>query len=113
MTEALSLAASAKTAVTESYISNGVLPANNQDAGLPAAAEIASKYVTSVTVGQNGIISIVVGSAKGKLGGNPVMDGQTIKLTPDTTTKQGAITWKCDIANDTSRFKYVPAECRN
>jgi len=113
VTEALSLAASAKTAVTESFISNGVLPANNQDAGLPAATDIASKYVTSVTVGQNGIISIVVGSPKGKLGGNPVMDGQTIKLTPDTTTKQGAITWKCDIANDTSRFKYVPAECRN
>jgi type IV pilus assembly protein PilA len=114
VTEALSLAASAKTAVTESYISNGVLPASNVEAGLPAADQIASKYVTSVTVGQNGVISMIVGNAalKGKLGGNPQMDGSTINLTPDTTSKQGAITWKCDIGNQTAKFKYVPAECR-
>src|ERR1041384_3861138 len=65
VTEALSLAASAKTAVTESYISNGALPGTNADAGLPDANKIASKFVQSVTVVPNGEIDIIVGTDKG------------------------------------------------
>src|SRR5690349_10838337 len=117
VTEGLSLAAAAKTAVTESYISNGVLPTNNQQAGRPPANQITARYVTSVTVGANGVISIVVGNPAavppGTLGGNPPMDNQTLTLTPNVTANQGSITWACAINADAQRYKYVPAECRN
>jgi type IV pilus assembly protein PilA len=112
VTEGLSLAAGAKLAVADSYTSNGALPATNAAAGLPSPTNIASKYVKSVTVGANGVISILYGNT-GTLGGNPVMDGQTVTLTPDVTTTSGSITWQCAIAADTTRYKYMPAECRN
>src|SRR4051794_22719998 len=57
VSEGLSLAASAKTSVAESFISNGVLPADNQAAGLSLPEKIASKFVKSVTV-KAGVIDI-------------------------------------------------------
>src|SRR3954469_6049751 len=58
VTEGLNLAAAAKLAVAETFQSNGALPENNLDAGLPVDTSIASKYVTSVTVGTKGKIAI-------------------------------------------------------
>ena len=107
--EGLSLAAGAKLAVAESYTSNGSWPASNAAAGMANAASITSKYVASVTVGANGVISILTAAAG--LGGNPSMDGKTITLTP--TDNGGSITWVCAIAADTTRYKYMPSECRN
>jgi len=56
------------------------------------------------------VISILFTSA---LGGTPTMNAKTVTLTPDATTKSGSITWACAIAGDTTRYKYMPAECRN
>jgi len=67
-----------------------------------------SKYVTSVTVGANGVISILY---SGALGGNPTMNAQTVTLTP--TDNGGSTSWVCAIAGDTTRYKYMPSECRN
>ena len=107
--EGLSLAAGAKLGVADAFTSNGALPADNAASGIAAATEITSKYVESITV-VNGVINIK--TAAGTLGGNPTMNGQTFTLTPNTA-KQGSIQWDCAIANDTTRFKYVPAECRH
>ena len=107
VTEGLSLAGAAKLAVAETLASTGSYPTTNALAGLPVATTIMGKYVTSVTVGAGGALSILYTSV---LGGNPTMDAQTITLTP--TDNGGSISWKCAIANDTTRFKYVPAECR-
>ena len=108
--EGLSLAAGAKLTVAGAFASNGALPVDNSQAGLPNPAQIASKFVKSATVA-NGEIDILYGN-NGKLGGNPQMDGTVLKLTPDTTTNAGSIVWKCAIG-DTAKYKYVPAECRN
>jgi type IV pilus assembly protein PilA len=110
VSDGLSLAGASKLAVAETYTATGTLPADNQSAGVPAAAQIASKYVTSVTIGANGVISILY---SGNMGGTPTMNAQTVTLTPDATTKAGSITWACAIAGDTTRYKYMPAECRN
>lgn len=108
VSEGLSLAAASKLAVTETFTSSGTLPADNQGAGLPAAAQITSKYVTTVTV-TNGVIAILFSN---NLGGNPTMNGQQVTLTPNTGN-QGSVVWTCAIGGDTTRYKYVPAECRN
>ncbi len=107
--EGLSLAAGAKLGVADAYTSNGTLPADNATAGLPADTQITSKYVNKITVA-NGVITITLAAAG--LGGNPTMDGKTLTLTP-STANQGSITWTCAIGGDTTRYKYVPAECRN
>jgi type IV pilus assembly protein PilA len=106
--EGLSLAAGTKLAVAETYTSQGAWPATNQAAGAPAANTITSKYVTSVTVNANGVINILY---SGLLGGNPTMNAQQITLTP--TDNGGSISWVCAIAGDTTRYKYMPSECRN
>jgi type IV pilus assembly protein PilA len=110
VTEGLSLAAGAKLAVADSYTSIGAMPASNVTAGLPVAAQISSKYVKSVTVA-NGVITILYGNT-GTLGGNPVMDNQSVTLTP-SIANEGSITWTCAIGGDSTRYKYMPAECRN
>jgi type IV pilus assembly protein PilA len=108
VSEGLSLAAGAKLAVAETYSSTGSWPATNDAAGLSAAAAITSRYVTSVTVGNNGVITILT---SGNLGGTPSMNARSILLTP--TDNGGSITWVCSIGNDTTSFKYMPTECRH
>jgi type IV pilus assembly protein PilA len=111
LTEALNLAAPAKLAVAESYAANGGMPADNQVAGLAPATDITSKYVASVTV-TNGAIAIQL--AASGIGGNPTMDGQVINIVPDVTTTNGnAVDWACDIGGDTTRFKFMPSNCRH
>ena len=109
VSEGLSLAAGAKLAVAETYTSSGSWPTSNQTAGVAAANTITSKYVQTVTVGNAGVISILYSGAN--MGGNPTMNGQTVTLTP--TDNGGSISWVCAIGGDTTRFKYMPSECRN
>ena len=109
VSEGLSLAAGAKLAVAETYTSSGAWPTSNQTAGVAAANTITSKYVQTVTVGNNGVISILYSGAN--MGGNPTMNGQTVTLTP--TDNGGSISWVCAIGGDTTRYKYMPSECRN
>ena len=104
----LSIASGAKLAVAETYTSTGAWPATNQAAGVAAANTITSKYVTSVTIGANGVVSILYSA---NIGGNPTMVGQTVTLTP--TDNGGSISWVCAIGGDTTRYKYMPSECRN
>jgi type IV pilus assembly protein PilA len=111
VTEGLNLAAASKLAVAETWAANGQFPATNKDAGLPAADQITSKYVQSITVGANGVITILYGTTTGKLGGTPKMDGAKVTLTPNDTNATGALQWKCAI-DDSAKNKYVPAECR-
>jgi len=100
VTEGLSLVAAAKTAVAETYASNGAYPADNATAGLAVATDIKGKYVTSVTVA-NGVITIVYQNTGPMTG--------TIALEP--TDNNGSTSWTCKVSSNTFN-KYVPAECR-
>ena len=99
VTEGLSLASSAKTAVSETAQSNNRFPTNNTSAGLALAASIKSKYVDSVTVA-GGKITVAMNTANVGAAGN-------IVLSPSTTA--GGVEWKCTTSLDK---KYVPQTCR-
>jgi len=105
--EGLSLAAGAKLAVADTYTSTGSWPGTNQAAGAAASTSITSKYVASVGISGNGVITITYSNA---LGGNPNMNGKTVVLTP--TDVGGAINWACTQPGGSTYFKYMPAECR-
>jgi type IV pilus assembly protein PilA len=122
VTEGLNLAGAAKAAVSETFSSNGSFPATNDEAGL--GSQIKGKYVSSVHVGTNGVITITFGNqANAKQ-----LSGKTLVLTPGVS-KNGDVAWQCGSKNmatasgisapggwsadgGTLEPKFRPAECR-
>ncbi len=105
VSEAISLASGAKTAVTEFWTSKGYFPVSNTSAGIAATAtDINGKYVASVAVGGTGAVTATMkstGVAKG-------IEGMTLILSPVTAV--GSVKWVCRTA--TTHAKYVPSSCR-
>ena len=98
--EGITVAAGAKTAVSETRQATGTLPTSNATAGLPSATSIRGNYVRQVSVTSSG--SIVV-----TFSGNPI-DGNQLVLTPNFGG--GSLIWNCsspDIA-----VQYLPSGCR-
>lgn len=106
MSEALSLAGGARTAVTEFYTNEGNFPANNTSAGLSAAADISGKYVASVQVA-GGLITTTMqtgGTAEGIRGATMVLSA---------LTNAGSVDWVCKSGGATAVVaKYLPSSCR-
>ena len=100
VTEGLSLASAGKTAVSEYFSTNGVLPTDNTLAGMAPAASISGNHVQEVRVGALGVIAVL-------FTGNPI-GGSTIFLTP--TTAAGGIAWNC--TGGSLEGKYRPSSCR-
>ena len=100
ISEALSLVAQAKASVADTRMSTGTMPTTNALAGLPTAALLTSRYVTSITVGTSGVISVVVKASA-------VPGGGTITFTP--TVNEAGIQWACASA---IADKYLPQTCR-
>jgi type IV pilus assembly protein PilA len=99
VSEGLSLAAAAKTGVSEFWATNGKLPSNNTSVGLPTGTDIKGNAVKSVDIA-SGKITITYNTK--------VTNDATLLLSP--TTANGAIQWKCMAG--TVATKYLPASCR-
>ena len=98
--EGLSLASSAKLAVSETSIIHNALPATQAATGYISPA--ATTNVTSIVIGANGVITITYPAIAG---------GGTLLLTP-TLTANGDVTWSC-VTGGTLLTKYRPASCRS
>ncbi|OYV78238.1 MAG: hypothetical protein B7Z66_01435 [Chromatiales bacterium 21-64-14] len=124
VTEGLNLADAAKTAVAETFQSDGHMPTTGtkitpNSFGLPLYTSITGKYVASVEVitGTSGQIKITY--AAKTLGGNPTANGKVLTLTP-VTTNAGSIAWVCGYSTlgtvsgtgTNMPAKYLPANCR-
>jgi type IV pilus assembly protein PilA len=114
VTEALSAADMARTAVSETFQTKGTVPSSNASAGLPSTAtSVATKYMSDLQIATGGVITVKV------QGTNSDADGQTVTFTPlegDTATPlatgySGPISWKCQLGSGMPA-KYVPATCR-
>jgi type IV pilus assembly protein PilA len=104
VTEGLNLASAAKTSVAEYRISGNAWPGTNAQAGISSAASITSKYVTSVGVSGNGIITVTYRASL-----DPIVDTKTIILTP-TFVNNAVVDWNCKTGD--LQDKYRPANCR-
>lgn len=102
VSEGLSVASGAKTAVSETYISTGSWPTSNGEAGVASSVSITGNNVQNVAVSGSGVITITYTD-----GSSPI-DGQTISLTPSDAG--GSVEWTCASANLDDR--YLPANCR-
>lgn len=103
--EGLSLAAGAKTAISETRLSRGQwLSANNASYGLATATSIKGNNVSSVAVGNaNGQIVVTYSN-------DTAIQGNTLFLNPTVTA--GGIKWSCSSTTATVLAKYRPANCR-
>jgi len=106
ISEGLTLAKSAKSAVTEYFQDRGTMPADNTTAGLDTSAAIQGRYVASLAVGnQDGVITVTFGNQA-----NAMILGESITLTANTATT-GSVQWDCAGAG-VIQDKHLPAACR-
>ncbi|KIC06288.1 pilin [Morococcus cerebrosus] len=112
VSEAFSLAEGQKAAVIEYFADKGAYPTSNEAAGVAASSKITGKYVDSVAIGGNGVITATM-KAKNV---NSALTSKTLTLTPATSAaaasaakNPGSFTWTCGGTIDT---KYRPAACR-
>ena len=101
--EGINLAGGAKVSVTEYYQQNGEFPDSNAEAGIADADDIASAYVTSITV-EDDTITVLYGDEA-----NPQINGQTLVLTAADAT--GSLSWTC-ASGGVIEDKHVPSACR-
>lgn len=110
VSEGLSLADGAKTAVAEYYTNRGVFPTGNKTAGLSTNTSITGNYVSQVDVAQvspsQGTITATF-SNTGSHKANKAINTDTLVLTG--TGHGGSITWTCTSTNIPQ--KYLPSSC--
>jgi hypothetical protein len=101
LAEGLQVAASAKTAIAESYMTNMQFPATNQEAGLPAPGQMRGQSLQSLRLSRNGVISLTY---DGKTG----VDQGLIRLVPDVRAGGGQIGWRCETPSYTNIAAFFP-----
>lgn len=103
VSEAMSLASGAKTAVAEKAADLGkFLTIDNTLAGLSGPASIKGKYVKTTTV-TDGIITVEFSNSA-----STKIQGTNFTLTP--TDEGGSVRWAC---GGSLNPKYLPSSCRN
>jgi prepilin-type N-terminal cleavage/methylation domain len=106
VSEGLSLADGAKTAVAEFYSNRGAMPADNISAGLATNTSINGSYVTKVDVGATtGVIEVTYGNKA-----NSKISGATLEVS--ATPSAGSIAWTCRAGGASLPAKYLPSSCR-
>src|SRR5690554_1250720 len=108
VSEGLAITNAAKTAITEYWQDRGVFPPDTTAAGLPAATDIAGKYVSHGALTPNTGVLTVTYSASAPQAANSAIDGDTLVLTH--VTSAGAVNWQC--TSTTIDAKHLPSSCR-
>ena len=103
VSEALVLASGAKTAVAEVAMVTGDFPTSNELAGLEDKATIKGKYVDTVEVGADGVITATFGDDA-----HTELKDHELFLTPGGLDS-GSITWACTGKEDIKA--YLPSGC--
>ena len=105
VSEGLNLSGGAKAAVSEYTMDRGTFPTTNALAGLSAAGSISGKYVSAVSVGANGVITVTYGNDA-----HALIKGDSILMSPQTNP--GSIEWACTANGASIENKHLPAACR-
>lgn len=106
VSEGLSLASGAKTALSEFYNQRGTFPNDNASLGLSAAVDIEGSYVSAVDASGNGtpgIIDVTFGNDV-----NAQILNDILRIS--ALTSAGSIRWTCK--STTLDDKYLPTNCR-
>jgi len=88
LSEAYSVASSAKIHVSDHFIEFGVLPNSNSDAGLPVADSLFGTSVRRVSVHQGGVIEV-------DFAANRQIGAESMIFTPSVSPISGYLFWRC------------------
>ena len=108
VSEGLSLADGAKTAISEFYTNYGHFPANNTSAGLSIAGSITGNYVSQVDA-SGGKIQITY-SDQSPQKANSAINSAVLELSAIASSTGGSIQWTCKAGTNMSA-KYLPSSC--
>ncbi|MDE1979246.1 MAG: pilin [Betaproteobacteria bacterium] len=108
VTEGLSLADGAKTAVAEYFTNSGKFPADNSAAGVAAPGDIKGNYVSSVTVASTSASTGTITATFSSTNGFKANTALTSPIVLTGTGGAGSITWTCTSALPQ---KYLPSSC--
>ena len=94
----------AKVAIAEAFMTNGVVPNSNTEAGLPVPADLRGQSLRETHVRNGGKIEMVYDRRSG-------VDGGVIRLIPDLglAMRSGVINWRCETSDYPVIKKFVPA----
>lgn len=102
--EDLQAVAGMRVAIVEYYLTNGRMPAQQSDAGLPAPERYRGRTLRSATMAADGSIDLVFDAASG-------VDGGRIRFVADTTRAEAmGVRWRCETA-DYPQIKRVSPLC--
>lgn len=105
VSEGMSLASGARTAVAEYVNQRGDWASSNESYGLEDPGNITGSYVTSVDAGSTeGIIEVTFGNQA-----NAVIEDATLQFSANTSA--GSLEWNCQPGSNLET-KYLPADCR-
>jgi len=97
--ELIEVGSTAKNSVSEYRINKGSMPTSNAAAGVTS---IVSNYVSAITVGANGVITVTGNQTN-------LQSGAAFAITFTPTFSNGAVQWTCSATGAT---QYAPAPCR-
>jgi len=109
VSEGMSLASGAKTAVAEFFQDSGEFPADNATAGVSEPTDISGQYASAVTVAGNGTTDATITVAYAGPAANNNLATSTLVLT--ATPNVGSIAWTCQGGGDMEQ-KWLPSACR-
>ena len=99
----IALAANAKIGVTTYQSENGQFPSSNAQARLPAPEQLTDRYVSSIAIGPQGVITVTYKNEQ------PLL-GRTLVITPTVIEGGYSITWSC--RGGTLPVELRPETCR-
>nr|WP_041442505.1 pilin [Thioalkalivibrio sulfidiphilus] len=106
VSEGMSLASGARTAMAEFYNDRGAFASTNESYGLEDPTDIAGSYVVSVDAGTtSGVIVVTYGN-----NANSNILNSTLEFS--ATTSAGSLAWTCRPGTNMPN-KYLPNSCRN
>ncbi|QQD19086.1 pilin [Spongiibacter nanhainus] len=104
ISEGLTLASAAKTAVSEHAMTRNTYPADNDAAGYVAPD---TQYVDDIQIANTGVVTITYKTAAGVAAGE-----DELELSP--TTNASGVQWVCkQPAANAVLAKYLPSNCRS
>ncbi|MHB1670388.1 pilin [Thiomonas sp.] len=111
VTEGLSLADGAKTAIAEYWTNHGTFPTTNALAGLATDTSITGNYVSQVNAANGKILVTFSDTAPQKA--NSAINTKVLSLSAIAAAGAGSITWTCGTtsAGTTVSTQYLPSSC--
>lgn len=93
-----------RVALTEYRMANGRWPQDAEDAGLPPPADMRGGAVRTVTLGEQGVVTVVLDERFGKDGAR----GGSIVLRPTANAATGQVDWACEVEGDDEIRRALP-----